>query len=400
MSPAADAVFSVVTTIGELNGTEQAVWSDGPVVVAELADGTYSAYDPRGSVLASHVPLTGLDVSCGIIAAPDGESSALYAVTTTEAPAQGINPAQQTVRLTRLSPALVPQWSSDLVTRAIKTGGLEDNGHLCGTGARASRAVTVTADGKWAAVVVPGAGVNGYVDSAGSGFHATDGFTLALGDRIAVRHDPCTTVPCSEPTSFAVTDPATGATATYTEGHEVSPHSSVEATSVQAFLGCPCGSDGGGVIAFDAKGEGIYPGGDSLAPALYLLDPRSLHVTRIGYDAYGLNDHYAVDPQTDTVVIDSGITGPDALTGVAIPDGTRRWSVDARLCGAGNGTVTVAANGQFAQLDAATGRQLTSTTDVTACPTAVDLKVSGGAYGWLPGTTGTQVIRLAPQAAR
>jgi outer membrane protein assembly factor BamB len=376
-------------------------WVDGPVVVGRTPTSaqsdpqavTYSSYQPDGTVIASDVTVPGLEASCGLVAVPSGSTAAIYGITSVQKPAEGLTPAQETVSLTQFSPALEQQWTTTIVTGTVSdlSGSdqtLCDSGHDIGAGP-----ITVTSDQKWIAVNVGSYATHGYVDAERHLFHTTghqspssemtDGFTLAVGNRIAVMHVTCPGTIC-DPATFTVTDPATGSAQTYKETLPVYG----PGQTFQAF-----GTSGGAHL--DSRGEGIFSAGDDMSQSLYLLDPVTLKLTKINYDKWDRSQHFAVDATTDTVIIDSGASGPGELTAIAIPDGTKRWSANAQLCSAGGGVVLVSANGQLVALDATTGKQLAYSSSLSGCPTRVDRTASHGSYGWELGDNGIQVIKVA-----
>lgn len=308
------------------------------------------SHKPTGEVIATERKLS-IAHSCEphVLTDSNGQTR-FYAITTSEAPAQGINPAMTTARFTAFNENLDEDWSVVLHETPTK----DFNGCSDGNGQRPVRA---TADGQHIAfnLLIGRDPKGGYASINSRQAVLLDGEVRPVG-RWIVAVD-CSN--CRERTATLI-DPATATREAWPSPQSDDPF--VEALAQFAAskrIAHGIGNDrvliadrGTSWSVVDLPNRTAIPRPDLRERLALNVDDSTSYGLADGQWAYDLNS----------------------------PSDQPVWALDSRaqVCAVGDGKITILINKQLAMLDMKTGKQLAYSDRYSQCPAG-----TFGAYGWM-----------------
>jgi hypothetical protein len=333
------------------SGTGFSVVND--VVTAGTDRGTVTTYDAAGNKLTT---IGNVDADCGAadIVLPSGRR-VILALTHKDQPAQGVNPATITVRLNEFDALTSRQlWSTDLIAGSTDT---DDTSIVCNlpTSDGSLTAFSPTVDGGFAVDSESAPGKPSWIVNLTTGaVRPSTTAVEALGSVIVNQG--------SDDPSIYFSDPATGAR-----------------TGTLAGITDPNDLDFGTDYATKTSLIWVIPlGGDQYKiQSLSLPDAKpAWAVTQPPFEVSDLSATGSILIASNHYETATGIVAYNLSTGKHL------WTQpNTDFCGAYNGKVVVAVNGQLATLDAGTGKQVSFDSQQSGCPTILPNGIAWNSAG-------------------
>ena len=372
-SPSPTPTLTSGTSLSSVSTISQSgnAWADGSVLmvqeVAQLASpgsGANNDYQLQSYSIATGQQLAGFTpdgFDQGTVCIDDLVRSAqnadvLLAEKTDEVPAQGLTPASYSVDLMGID----ARTGDKLWDATLPVVGTNETDFCNRTDP--PDFLSYTADGKYALDIETG--TTYLVNLANGAVTPEPAATQVLGRWLA---EPSTAQVPGEgyPVTVAIVDPSTGATV-----HTVADDDTGLSGDAQG------GDDGAPGLGNGGYGMGVDLGGavdlvtgsrvNALYGGLVAYSLPSFH--RIWSVASAAYDALVYDPTDPGIAV--AYDGQSTITGVDVKSGRALWTVtaDSYYCGVTNGHVYVVANGQVAELDETTGKQIGYDANYSGCP--------------------------------